>query len=49
MAQTVVNQSQAVKDKDGYAGYTFRLEVIMNSYDNDKTIIDHSESGKNPL
>ena len=32
MATTLINKSMAVKDQDGYAGYTFRLEVILNSY-----------------
>jgi hypothetical protein len=51
MAQTVVNKSQAVKDKDGYAGYTFRLEVIMNSYNSSvpsyNVTINHYAKGDN--
>ncbi len=33
MATTLINKSQNVNDQDGYAGYRFRLEVILNSYD----------------
>lgn len=51
MAQTVLNKSQAVNDKDGYAGYTFRLEVIMNSYDSTNSVynitINHYAKGDN--
>lgn len=32
MATTLINKSQNVNDQDGYAGYRFRLEVILNSY-----------------
>jgi microcystin-dependent protein len=51
MAQTIVNKSQAVKDKAGYAGYTFRLEVIMNSYNSSASTynvtINHYAKGDN--
>ena len=33
MATTLINKSQNVNDQNGYAGYRFRLEVILNSYD----------------
>lgn len=49
MAETVLNKSQAVNDKDGYAGYTFRLEVIVNSKDSVNSIynvtINHYAKG----